>query len=221
MDEARAWESEVGAWVARVREGSLHPHDAAIRELLPPPAGLALDVGCGEGRLTRLLASLGHDAVGVDRSSALIEEARRAHPEGSYVVAPIDALPFPDGEAALVICVNVLPHVLELDAALRELARVLREDGTLVVGTAHPMMLAGTFDETTGSLTVSRYFDAEPEAVELGHAHVHHQRRTIEQYLRALHAAGLVLEDLREVPAPGTFVPRFLDLRLRRAAKPS
>ncbi|HEY6960955.1 MAG TPA: class I SAM-dependent methyltransferase [Gaiellaceae bacterium] len=214
--EAQAWEEGVDAWVERVRELGAHPHDEAILALLPAPAGLTLDAGCGEGRLTRLLSSLGHDAVGVDRSSRLVEEARRADPDGRYAVASIDALPLDDRAAALVVCVNVLPHVVDLEPAVRELARVLRDDGALVVGLAHPVMLAGEYDDDSRSLRLEHYFDASPEVVELGHHHVHHQPRTIEEYLRAFFGVGLVLTDVREVPARGADVPRYLDLRLER-----
>lgn len=215
--ESHAWEAESGAWVARIRETAGHAHDATIEALLPPPRGLALDVGCGEGRLSRLLSSLGHDVLGVDRSESLVREAQRADPDGRYEVGSIDALPVEDGAATLVLCVNVLPHIVELDAAARELARVLDADGVLVVGLAHPLMLAGSFDEGAGTLTVSRYFDPQVETVSLGNAHVHHQHRTIEGYLGAFFAHGLVLTDLREVPEKTGSVPRYLDLRFERA----
>jgi SAM-dependent methyltransferase len=194
----------------------VHPHDAALHELLPAPRGLALDVGCGEGRLSRLLRSLGHDTVGVDRSSTLVEAARAADPDGRYEVASIDELPVGDGAAALVVCVNVLPHVVELDAAARELGRVLGAGGALVVGLAHPVMLAGRFDREAGSITLQRYFHADPEVVELGGHRVHHQQRTIEEYLRAFFAVGLALTDVREVAAGDADVPRYLDLRFER-----
>jgi 2-polyprenyl-3-methyl-5-hydroxy-6-metoxy-1,4-benzoquinol methylase len=58
--------------------GRVHLHDASIYELLPPPRGLTLDVGCGEGRLTRELSARGYEVVGVDASTALVEEARSA-----------------------------------------------------------------------------------------------------------------------------------------------
>ena len=213
--ESGAWEAGASAWVSFARDDSKKAHDAAICELLPPPAGLTLDVGCGEGRLTRMLKLLGYETIGFDRSEALVDEARRADPDSRYEVAAIDSLPVPDGEAALAVCVNVLPHVAELDDALHELARVLRPDGSLVLGLLHPVMLAGVYDEETDSLRVSRYFDAQPEAVPLGDVQVHHHHRTLEGYLRALFSAGFALDDLREVAGPTGTLPRYLDLRLR------
>jgi len=214
--EADAWETGAAAWVARVEGAHWEAHDASIRELLPPPAGLTLDVGCGEGRLTRLLEAAGYDVVGVDRSEALIDVARRAHPTGRYRVAPIDALPADDGAAALLLCVNVLPHVVDLDRAAAELARVVSDDGVLVTGHRHPVAEAGTLDTETGELRVHSYFDRAAHAVPLGDGTVFHQQRTIEDYVRALVRVGFVIDDLREVADPAGSAPSFLDLRLVR-----
>lgn len=218
MSEQEAWESGVGDWIGLVR-ASTHPHeqDAVLRELLPPTGGLAIDVGCGEGRWTRELAELGYDVVGVDRSHTLVEAARDADPNGRYEVAPAEELPFADGEVSFVLCVNVLMHIVDLDVVLREFARVLVPGGTLVVGLAHPVLEAGTFDEESGELRVSSYFSAEEHVLPLGEHHVAHQHRTIEGYVRALLANGFVLDDLREVPGRTGGTPKYLDLRLTRS----
>lgn len=214
--EAEAWDAGAEAWVARVREARWEAHDASIRELLPPPTGLTFDVGCGEGRLTRLLDAAGYEVVGVDRSPALIELARRAHPRGRYHVGSIDALPADDGAAELVLCVNVLPHVVDLRLAAQELARVLPEGGVLVAGHRHPVAVAGAHDAETGELRVQGYFARKAHAVPLGTGHVFHHHRTIEEYLRTFTGAGFALDDLREVADPTGSTPAFLDLRLVR-----
>jgi ubiquinone/menaquinone biosynthesis C-methylase UbiE len=215
-DEAGAWEAGAEAWVELVRDPHhiVHQrHDAVVRELLPPPAGLALDIGCGEGRWTRALRLAGYDVTGIDRSEALLEAARAVDQEGSYEVGEAEALPVADDAAALVLCVNVLPHVVELDAALAEFARVLAPGGVVVLGLIHPAAEAGTYDEERDELHVSRYFESEPHQIPLGHHHVVHQHRTIEQYVRAVLAAGFTLVDLREIPGPSGSTPRYLDLR--------
>jgi SAM-dependent methyltransferase len=214
--DASAWDAGARAWVERVEGAQWEMHDASIHDLLPPPSGLTLDVGCGEGRLTRELALLGYDVMGFDRSEALLRIARQADPGGRYEVAAIEALPVDDAAARLVLCVNLLPHVVDLQVAARELARVLAPGGFLVAGHRHPVAEAGTYDDETGDLRVRRYFQHEPHAVPLGDGHVFHQHRTIEDYVRALTGAGFVLDDLREVPEPGRSAPAHLDLRLIR-----
>ncbi len=219
MDESRAWNEGSGEWVARIREGMggrVHAHDASLFELLPPAAGLTLDVGCGEGRLSRELRSRGYDVTGFDASETLVAEARAADPAGRYDVAKIDALPVGEGTVQLALCVNVLPHIHDLDGAARELARVLVPCGHLLVGTIHPVAQAGTYDEERGELRVRGYFTHEGHEVPLGEHHVYHQHRTIEDYLRTFLAAGFSLTDLREVPGHDGGVPLYLDLLLAR-----
>ena len=217
--ETDAWNAAAHDWAYRIREGMggrVHLHDASLYELLPPPRGLTLDVGCGEGRVSRELAGRGYDVVGIDAAAALVDEARAADPGGRYEVASIDALPVAAGAAELVICVNVLPHIHDLEAAAVELARVLSPGGRLLIGTIHPVAQAGTYDEEAGELRIRDYFDREREAVALGEHTVHHERRTIDDYLRPLLGAGFVLTELREVAGETGAFPLYLDLVLVR-----
>jgi SAM-dependent methyltransferase len=216
--EGRAWNEGSATWVDLIRGGDepMHAHDVSIRGLLPAPVGLTLDVGCGEGRLTRELARRGYDVIGFDASESLVAEARAAHPDGRYEVARADALPVDGGTAALAVCVNVLMHVVDLPGAAAEFARVLGSQGVLVVGLMHPVAEAGTYDEERDELRLSRYFEHEPHKIPLGDVHVEHQHRTIEEYVRTLVGAGFLLDDLREVPGRTGAFPRYLDLRLTR-----
>jgi 2-polyprenyl-3-methyl-5-hydroxy-6-metoxy-1,4-benzoquinol methylase len=219
MSEDEAWNRGSHEWVERIRSGMggrVHVHDASLYELLPPPRGLTLDVGCGEGRLSRELAGRGYDVVGFDASETLVGEARSMHPEGRYEVARIDELPVADGAAQLAVCVNVLPHVHDLQSAARELARTLAPSGQLLVGTIHPVAQAGTYDEETGELRVRGYFDRDLHPVPLGEYEVHHRHRTIEDQLRTFLGAGFALTDLREVPGHDRGVPLYLDLLFTR-----
>src|SRR3954470_12102030 len=216
--EADAWNEGAAAWVGLIRDGDppMHAHDATIWQLVPPPGGLTLDVGCGEGRWTRELGARGYDVVGIDVSEKLVEEARAAHPDGRYDIAGVEQLPVADAAAHFVLCVNVLMHVFDLGKAADELARVLCPGGVLVTGLMHPVAEAGRYDEEEDELRFSGYFEREPHTVPLGHVHVEHQHRTVEEYVRTFLAAGFALDDLREVPGRTGAFPRYLDLKLTR-----
>src|SRR2546423_11728014 len=101
-----AWEAEAANWVEwarRVGHDSYGRfHRDAFLELLPPPGRRTLDVGCGEGRLARDLAALGHSVVAVDAPPPVGAHARQADPEGEYALAGGPDLPFGDGLAELV-----------------------------------------------------------------------------------------------------------------------
>src|SRR3954465_7393970 len=83
----RSWTTNAAAWTAAVRERAIPSRrlatDAAIvgaceRVIAGRPDVRALDVGCGEGWLTRELTRLGAHATGIDGSAALIDDARAA-----------------------------------------------------------------------------------------------------------------------------------------------
>lgn len=116
--------------------------------------GSVLDVGCGTGTLAVALASrLGHGVVsGVDLDPAILDLAR-AKPGASAVgwqVGSATSLPYADGSLDVVVCTLVLHHLaLEAKAdALREMRRVLRPGGLLVIGDwgrPHDLLMRAAF----------------------------------------------------------------------------
>ncbi len=108
--------------------------------LLPiDPRMRVLDVGCGTGAVARELAPLlsrGH-IVGLDREPEQIDYARRQAIEKGltdieFRTGEAEVLPFADGAFDLVFCRFLLEHVREPAAVLREMARVVRPNGTVV-----------------------------------------------------------------------------------------
>jgi SAM-dependent methyltransferase len=97
------------------------------------PDDLVLDVGCGASRAARLVRrTSGARTIGVDLSLRSLRASRAAAP-GPLVQGDNLRLPFRSGCADLVISNGVIHHTPDARAAFRELARVLRPGGTLVV----------------------------------------------------------------------------------------
>ena len=98
--------------------------------------GPVLELGCGTGRVTRPLARAGIDVIGIDRSGAMLERLRIAHPKSRIPVVrgDIRALPFPDASFRMVIApygiLQSLIRARDLSASLASVARVVAPGGT-------------------------------------------------------------------------------------------
>jgi ubiquinone/menaquinone biosynthesis C-methylase UbiE len=104
----------------------------------PPRDARCLDIGCGAGRLVRTLAARCQHVTGVDPSAPMLERARmRAQKLGvenvSFQEGRAEALPFPDQSFDCVTASNLLLHLPNPVAALKEAARVLRPGGRIAV----------------------------------------------------------------------------------------
>jgi SAM-dependent methyltransferase len=96
----------------------------------------ALDLGCGDGRFTGLIAGAGLAVVGADVARAAVERARTRHPELDFRVVPIDGpLPFEDGSFELVWASEVIEHIADTAKWLSEVRRVLAPGGRLLLTT--------------------------------------------------------------------------------------
>lgn len=98
--------------------------------------GAVGDLGCGPGHVSRHLASLGADVVGVDLSPEMIRLASAANPDLRFVVGDLRRLPLEDASLAGAIAFYSLihfEHAEDLRLACREIARVLRPGGEVVV----------------------------------------------------------------------------------------
>ena len=145
-------------WDPRGRFAMLHWINRARARLVPPAqrsGSVLIDIACGGGLLAPELTGSGHRHVGVDLSPSSVRLAR-AH--GVQAVRG-DALrlPFADEVADVVVAGEVLEHVTDLAAAVREACRVLRPGGTLVVDT-----IARTWWGRFTAVTVAERMPAGP-----------------------------------------------------------
>lgn len=109
--------------------------DAVLEGVAPPVR--ALDVGCGTGISTRLLAARGARVIGIDPSHDMLDQARRAGtPEGGgtveYRLGTAEATGLPDASRDVVLCAQAF-HWFDAARALAELSRVLLAGGRLAL----------------------------------------------------------------------------------------
>ncbi len=93
------------------------------------PGDRVLDACCGTGDLALVAHDAGAEVTGLDFSPAMLARAREKSDAVSWVRGDVLALPFPDGSFDVVTVGFGIRNVLDLEAALRELARVLRPGG--------------------------------------------------------------------------------------------
>lgn len=165
-----------------------------------PPQAQILDAGCGSGRNMVELSKFG-TAVGLEPSERGAEVAR-ARGAGEVVVATIDTMPFEASRFDLITCLDVLEHIEDDREALRELRRVARPDGVLLITVPAYPQLWSSHDELNRHYR--RYTRPEllSRAVDAGW----HPRRTTHFNLLLLPvaAAWRLAERLRPGPAPET-----------------
>jgi SAM-dependent methyltransferase len=206
------FEGRAADWLAWARTAGFDAYWSyrdAFFALVPPPAGRTLEVGCGEGRVSRDLTVRGHRVTALDASPTLLRAAAESDPASEYVLGTAEALPFADASFALVVAYNVLMDVADMPAAVAEAARVLEPGGHLCACVTHPLADAGGWAHdgddapfvVEGSYLAERPFRVSVERAGLtmtfdGMAY------PLEAYARALEAVGLGIEAIRE-PTPG------------------
>jgi SAM-dependent methyltransferase len=212
-DLTAAWEEHSQAFVAWARtqdhDSYWHFHRDLFLELVPPPGRRTLDLGCGEGRLSRDLKKLGHAVVGVDASEAMVAAAREADPGMEVHKADATALPFMEAAFDLIVAFMSLQDINDNAGAIREAGRVLESGGRFCLAIVHPLNSAGSFEgdegdspfTITGSyLDPSYYHDNIVRGgLEMDFVSAH---RPLQAYTEALAGVGFLIERLREPALP-------------------
>jgi SAM-dependent methyltransferase len=228
----RGWEAEARNWAefARTAGRDVAHEDInlpALLRLLSAPAGLTLDLGCGEGRTGRVLQSRGYRVAGVDAAPTMVRLAAGHETPEPAVLADAAALPFRDGAFGLVVAYMSLHDMDRMPEAVAEAARVLERGGRLCLAIPHPVNSAGSFQarDADAPFTIAgSYLDPGPADWVMDRSGIrltfHSEHRPLESYSRALESAGLLIEAIREPRAPDGRWQRIpLSLQLR-AVKP-
>jgi len=147
-DITSQWNEASEPWTDFVRE-----HKDVYREEMNNPAFFrlagnvkgkkTLDLACGEGFNTRILARKGARVVGVDLSERLIEFARQLERKQKlgieyYVSDAADLRRFENGHFEVVTCFMALMDIENYPKAIREAARVLKKNGRFIFSIVHP-----------------------------------------------------------------------------------
>jgi ubiquinone/menaquinone biosynthesis C-methylase UbiE len=150
LGEVKAWNDEM---VVRYDLDHFHAHPSPFVRLVesrritriftllaPGPGDRVLEVGCGAGHLLARLPA--GRAVGLDLAESLLARtARRLDGRAVLVQGDAAALPFATASFDRVYCSEVLEHVVDPAAAVREIRRVLRPHGTAVLSVPNERLI--------------------------------------------------------------------------------
>ena len=191
--------------------GPLLPGDAALGLLPSSVHGLrCLELGCGAGQNSIVLAKRGADCTAVDCAEAQLAHGRALAAEAGVSIcfdqADMEALPLTKlGRFDLVHSTYALPFTRQPDLCIRTCFELLRPDGVLLLTTAHPVYAGEWAELTSGEegVVLTNYFappDDTREAEE-GHGGVSSRAVPLSTVFNWLREAGFVVDRIEEPPA--------------------
>ena len=207
------WEAMAEDWISRLQDVETSHREAMLDGWMLDAVGdvsgrKVVDLGCGEGRFSRMLAERGALVTGVDLCRPFIEFAKKHQvSDEAYLIGDMEDLHgVPSDEFDLAISYVTLVDVPDMRSAVCEAFRVLRRGGRLVVCNLHPMVLASPGWIKQGSrklhYPIDRYFDEGERNISLREdqpwTNFH---RTLSTHIRTFLGAGFTVEDIRE-PTP-------------------
>jgi 2-polyprenyl-3-methyl-5-hydroxy-6-metoxy-1,4-benzoquinol methylase len=204
----RSWEANAQPWIGAIRDEAIESrrlvtNAAIVDAVMSRGPKSVLDIGCGEGWLTRRLASFGIRTIGVDAVPELIEHARNAGP-GDFRVASYEQIALGSLNVTVDIAVanfSLIGHE-SVDELVRFVLRLLNPGGALVIQTLHPVIASADSPYVDGWRAGSwagiegDFRDPPPWYF-----------RTLESWIALLSGAGFHLERLIEPIHPGTRKP--------------
>jgi SAM-dependent methyltransferase len=204
------WERHARWWQAGFTDGADAEYEEQILPLVEQNlrgARRVLDVGCGEGQVSRRIANLGVEVVGLDPAEAQVRAAHERGGRARFIRALSESIPSPDASFDVVVLCLALEHVDPFEPAIDEVARVLAPGGRFLLLLAHPLLQSPgsgwVEDQDSGDhfWRVGAYLEDDvaideiAPGVELQFAH-----RPLSRYVHAMGRAGLVIEDMVEPP---------------------
>jgi SAM-dependent methyltransferase len=235
---ADLWEDHARWWIDEFTDGA----DVEYVEQIMPLAAAELagfericDIGTGDGQIARLCAQQGAHVVGIDPTEAVLAVARSRRGGPAYVRSTAASIPFPDASFDAAVACLVFEHIDDVDAAIAEVARIVRPGGRFSFFLNHPLLQTPSSGWIDDHILEEQYWRIGPYLVEdttieevAKDVFIPFVHRPLSRYVNTLAEHGLSIERMDE-PAPppgflahapeygdGGTIPRLLHLRTVR-----
>ncbi|MEK7208980.1 MAG: class I SAM-dependent methyltransferase [Patescibacteria group bacterium] len=179
----------------------------SLLRLLGAGTGRVLDVGCGPGVMTKEIAARGWEYYGVDLSPQMVAvvRAKFANRAGiNFAVGAVEKLDFPDHYFDAIVAMGLVEYLADEDAAIRELRRVLKPRGVLIVSIPNWWSPARMWDRwlLTPLARLYRFLARRGQSTKLKHREYHlgHYRRFLNQ--RGFAVTAWEAYNFRLIPRP-------------------
>ena len=123
-------DEDIAGWSARSLNRQIAAFLSVFLKLKIDKGSKILDVGCGPGTYSRILADTGNNVTGIDFAEHMVQKAAKKSVGKNiqYIISDAYSLPFKDGFFDVAICTGVLQHVTDEKRVIDEMKRVLKED---------------------------------------------------------------------------------------------
>ena len=136
------YQTEVGRKIDEIEKN-------IISELLPAVSGISmLELGCGSGHWTQFFVEKGFKVTGVDISEAMLDIAKQKNIDAQFMLADCANLPFANNSFCFIATITMLEFVNDIDKVIKEIYRVLKKGGYLVIGSLNADSVIATKKST-------------------------------------------------------------------------
>lgn len=182
-----------------------------------------LDVGCGNGILTRKLSSYSTNIIGIDLSKKNIEIAKLHNRNDNVQFHVVDAEKYySDTKFDCIVSNMVLMDAMNVDIILKNLSKLLNQSGDFIFSITHPCYWPIYWDyfkedwfDYNKELIIENNFRVGEKSTSYKTVHFH---RPLEFYIKVLKNNDFTIEEMKELKGRNFNLPRFLLVKARRGS---